>query len=325
MTHHTQKKNGIFALAKELIVLLVIVFFIRTVFFGLYQVPTGSMETTILTGERFFAEKLTLWFSKPVRGDIIAFNEPASMYTYSANPIMLFVQQYMWGPKNLTKRVIGVPGDKIKGVIEDNKPVIYLNDVKLDEPYLNKYPLIAVYQGSPEQVNQMSEALLTELLLTNRIRPSDVQNLKGTLKAEFTIQKSFDPTKSWADQPFYRIRPDRIALDSEGNPLIRYPNTVLRPEIKPLQRGNGMYWGNNSDEFYIELGPNEFWCMGDNRLGSGDSRYFGPVDGSLIHGKILYRIWSMDSDESWWIVDLIKHPIDFWKRIRWSRFFERVR
>ena len=75
------------------------------------------------------------------------------------------------------------------------------------------------------------------------------------------------------------------------------------------------------DEFDVTLGENQFWMMGDNRLGSYDSRGFGPVESKMIHGKILFRIWSIDSNEGWWIFDLIKHPIDFWKRVRWSRFF----
>ncbi|MCX5922616.1 MAG: signal peptidase I [Candidatus Dependentiae bacterium] len=325
MRMQTDKKTGALALIKELVILLLIVFVVRTIGFGLYQVPTGSMETTILVGERFFAEKFTPWFSKPARGDIIAFNQPETMYVYSSNPAILFVQQYIWGPVNLTKRVIGLPGDKVKGVIEDGKPVIYINDVKLDEPYVNKYPLISVYKESLQEVDKLSEAYLTELLLTGRIRSSDVNELKGRVKEQFATQKSFDPAVSWDKQPFYRIQEDRIALNGEGEPVIRYPYTVLMPDQRPIQRGNGNYWGNSADEFYIELGPNQYWCMGDNRLGSGDSRYFGPVDGKHIHGRILYRIWSMDSDESWWILDLLKHPIDFWTRIRWNRFFERVR
>ena len=54
--------------------------------------------------------------------------------------------------------------------------------------------------------------------------------------------------------------------------------------------------------------------MGDNRLGSGDSREWGVLDGKLIHGRIVFRLWSIDSQESWWFVDLLKHPIDFWTR-----------
>jgi hypothetical protein len=59
--------------------------------------------------------------------------------------------------------------------------------------------------------------------------------------------------------------------------------------------------------------------MGDNRLGSKDSRFFGPIKRNFIHARIIFLIWSLDSDESWWIIDLLKHPIDFWKRIRLGR------
>ena len=61
--------------------------------------------------------------------------------------------------------------------------------------------------------------------------------------------------------------------------------------------------------------------MGDNRLGSYDSRGWGPLDTNkvLIHGKIKFRIWSLDTNYGWPIFDLLKHPIDFWSRVRWRR------
>jgi len=320
----TIKKTGPIALIKELATLLIVVFIIRTFGFGLYQVPTGSMETTILVGERFFADKFTILFSPPKRGDIIAFNQPDTMYEYSSHPIKYFIQRYIWGPLNLTKRVIGIPGDKVQGVIEDGKPVIYINDKKLDEPYLNKYPIIGVYKESPEEVDQMTDGKLAELLLTHRIDPSHINELKDQLRQHFATYKSYDPAVAWADQPFYRINPARIALEADGKPMVRYPQTLSSPDYKPDVHGKNV-WGHNSDEFYLELGPDQYWCMGDNRLGSGDSRSFGPVDGKHIHGKILLRIWSIDSDESWWILDLLKHPIDFWSRVRWNRFFQLVK
>jgi signal peptidase I len=41
----------------------------------------------------------------------------------------------------------------------------------------------------------------------------------------------------------------------------------------------------------LELGPNEFYVLGDNRNSSKDSRSFGPVDRSFITGKVLLRGW----------------------------------
>ena len=54
------------------------------------------------------------------------------------------------------------------------------------------------------------------------------------------------------------------------------------------------YW-DRSDVFRVKLGDNQYWLMGDNRLNSADSRMFGPIDGRLIHGRILFSILSIDS------------------------------
>lgn len=307
-----QASPGVTSTIREMVWLLFIVFIIRTFGFGLYQVPTGSMETTMLVGERFFADKFTVLFSKPQRGDVISFNDPK--FNYSSNSIVRLYQEYVgwpiwpWGPVNWTKRVIGVPGDHVKGVIEDGKPVVYLNGEKLSEPYLNKYPLLGLTDAAFQELDW----------------------------------RSYDPNKSFEQQPFYRVTPDRIVhanqiksqylellvnsnvnVTSDGM-LLKEPGQIIK-DFKAIRKQEGTSYWTDTDEFDVTLGKNQYWCMGDNRRGSHDCRYFGPIDGRLIHGKILFRIWSIDSTESWWIVDLIKHPIDFWKRMRWSRFFQRVR
>ncbi|HSW73659.1 MAG TPA: signal peptidase I [Candidatus Limnocylindria bacterium] len=321
MTYHHKRAPAPTSLAstiKELVVLLLIVFLIRTFGFGLYQVPTGSMETTMLVGERFFADKFSYLFSKPQRNDIIALNDPT--FPYSSNKFVRLYQEYVgwpvwpWGPINFTKRIVGVPGDHVKGVIEDGKPVVYLNGQKLDESaYLNKEPLLGVWSAYPAYE-----------------------------------WRSYVPGKAYDQQPFYRVNPRFIMRSEQVSPeYLAMENLTITPEGfllkepgKPIEKHGdmrdsgfssrknggqeGSHWS-GGDEYDIHLGPNEYWLMGDNRRGSADSRAFGPVDGRLIHGKILFRIWSSDSSESWWIVDLIKHPVDFWRRMRWSRFFQRIK
>ncbi|MCL4229831.1 signal peptidase I [Candidatus Dependentiae bacterium] len=299
-------KPGFLATFKEVVVLLLVVFVIRTIGFGLYQVPTGSMETTMLVGERFFADKLSYWFTKPKAGEIIAFNDP--IFPYSKNRLNRLFQEYVWGPSNWTKRVIGVPGDHIKGVIENGKPVIYRNGQRLEEPYINKYPLIRVFKID-----------ITELKNLLR-RGASAENMAGLV-----VLKSFDPAKPYDQQPFYTIDPRRVISLGNDDADILQPGTPLRLEKELGSLPDESNYWTRSDIFNVHLGPNEYWVMGDNRLGSQDSRFFGPLDGRLIHGKILFRLWSQDSDESWWIVDLVKHPIDFWKRVRWSRFLQRIR
>lgn len=304
MSSSRSGQPGFWVNVREIAVLLLVVFLIRTFGFGLYQVPTGSMETTMLVGERFFADKLTPLFTKIQRGEVIAFNDP--VYPYSNNNLIRLFQEYVWGPANWTKRVIGIPGDRVRGTIEDGKPVIYLNGKKLDEPYINKHPLARVWKIEPIEVETQ-----------RRLKGPDVVY-------ELLSPKSFDLSSPIEKQPFYHMKRSRVIMDGDA-PLLVYPGTPIYPsDDAPRQVAGKNYWS-GSDEFDVILGADQYWVMGDNRLGSKDCRWFGPIPGRLIHGRIMYRVWSVDSDESWWILDLIKHPIDFWSRVRWVRWFQRVR
>ena len=100
MTSHVRKlriwlkrpnKSTLASWIESAIIILPLVFIVRTWFYGLYQVPTGSMETTMLVGEGFFADKLSVWFKKPKHGDIITFNDPN--YPYSNNKLMEYFQR----------------------------------------------------------------------------------------------------------------------------------------------------------------------------------------------------------------------------------------
>src|SRR5436190_10870650 len=101
---HEKKQQSFIDSVIEFIFLLLVVFLVRTFIFGLYQVPTGSMETTMLVGERFFADKFSYNFRKPRHGEIIAFNDPE--FSYGQSWFKKLFQRYVWGPSNWTKRVI---------------------------------------------------------------------------------------------------------------------------------------------------------------------------------------------------------------------------
>lgn len=322
MASHTKQRAGFLSNVGQIALILLTVFLIRTFIFGLYQVPTGSMETTMLVGERFFADKFTYLFSKPKRGHVISLNSPLFEYSQST-PQRLF-QEYVWGPVNLTKRIIGVPGDHIKGVVENGRPVVYINGQKLEEPYLNKYPLISVWTEEPTKlVNEINEEIFAKLSQNQLSRSQLDQYFNNRLYGHLLL-RSYDPAASYADQPFYRINEALIAKVEDGKPLIKYPEVPIEGTTgQPVPEGDHRFW-NGTDDFDVQLGAHEYWLMGDNRRNSGDSRVFGPVDGRLIHGRILFRIWSVDSGHDWWIIDLLTHPIDFWTRVRWNRFFQWV-
>jgi signal peptidase I len=261
--------------------ILPLAFVIRTWGYGLYYVPTGCMETRMLVGEMFFADKCTYLFRKPKRGEIITFNEP--VYDYSQNKVVRLWEQYLSGPQNWTKRLIAIPGDHVEGKVENGKPVIYLNGTKLDEPYVNKYPLV----------------------------PVDLQT---------QTFRSYDPQYACQDQPFYKLDGAEVKKIQKI-----YEQHGLAPErIAGTPVDNVMSGSNLTDTYDIHLGPDQYWAMGDNRLGSWDCRAWGPLDGKLIHGRIIFRVYSIDSGSGGLMRYLLSHPITFWKGFRWSRFLQIV-
>ncbi|MCR5268017.1 MAG: signal peptidase I [Lachnospiraceae bacterium] len=81
-------------------------------------IPSASMETTIMTGDRIFGNRLAYTKNDPVRGDIVIFK-------YPDDETQLFI-----------KRLIGMPGETLQMI----DGVIYINGEKLDEPYLAAIP-----------------------------------------------------------------------------------------------------------------------------------------------------------------------------------------
>ncbi len=50
-------------------------------------------------------------------------------------------------------------------------------------------------------------------------------------------------------------------------------------------------YGETSDYNNVTLRDNEYFILGDNRLISKDSRYFGPIKENEIKGKIVFRLF----------------------------------
>ena len=81
-----------------LVVLVVLLSWgLRTFVFQAYEIPSGSMEETIMPGDMVFSEKITYYGSDPAPGDIVTFQDP--------DPEQ--------GGRILIKRVIAVGGQTV--------------------------------------------------------------------------------------------------------------------------------------------------------------------------------------------------------------------
>lgn len=80
------------------------------------SVPTGSMENTILIGDKVFTQRVSYWFKDPERGDIVVFPYPDDEDT------------------DYIKRIIGLPGETIEGI----DGLVYIDGASIDEPYVKE-------------------------------------------------------------------------------------------------------------------------------------------------------------------------------------------
>ena len=115
-----------------IVIAAVIAFVLNNFLIANSRVPTGSMENTIMTGDRVIGSRLSYRFGEPKRGDVIIFHWPD-------DEKMLFV-----------KRIIGMPGDKV--TIRDGHVYLHDSETPLEEPYI-KEPMVV----EPEKTLQVPE------------------------------------------------------------------------------------------------------------------------------------------------------------------------
>src|SRR5574341_317305 len=120
-----KKKETTMEFVASMAVVLVTGLFIITFNLQAFEIPSSSMESTLLIGDHVFVDRITLapktaWVGPLVpyrdlrHGDIVVFLSPAESGLY------------------VVKRVIGVPGDRIHLV----DGAVYRNGERLSEPYV---------------------------------------------------------------------------------------------------------------------------------------------------------------------------------------------
>jgi signal peptidase I len=107
------------------VVALVASLVIRSFVFQTFYIPSGSMEPTLMIGDRIVVDKLSVDFGSINRGDIIVFKAPPAE-NCGGEPVT-----------DLVKRVIGIPGDHLSS--QGN--TIYVNGKPFQEAWTHWEPL----------------------------------------------------------------------------------------------------------------------------------------------------------------------------------------
>ena len=140
-----KKRHPALAFLGELPGLLLMAFalalLIKSTLIQAFWIPTGSMEPTLVPGDRVIVAKVPYYFHDPQRGDIVVFEEPDAAKEPRRGAWGSFTHWLGQGlgfapPDNpdYIKRVIGEPGD----VVWARGGHVFVNGVQLSEPYLKQ-------------------------------------------------------------------------------------------------------------------------------------------------------------------------------------------
>jgi signal peptidase I len=137
---------------QELPLLLLVAFclavLIRTFLVQAFYIPSGSMENTLLVGDRVLVNKVVYDMRDPVRGEIVVFRGTDSWAPEVTAPLSQTFGAKLGrtvgdligisrpGERDFIKRVIALPGDKVACC--DAKGRITVNGDAIDESYITE-------------------------------------------------------------------------------------------------------------------------------------------------------------------------------------------
>lgn len=260
-------------------IVLLIALGLKATIIEAYQVPTGSMERTILIGDFLLGNKFIYgtrtpnwigipwtkigfhipWFRlpafrKPKQNDIVIFKYP--------NDPML----------NYIKRCVAGPGQ----VVEIKDKVLYVDGKIFKNPEYSQFT----------QRNTYSK---------NRQDPGIFPRTAGNKDNYSPVYVPAEGDTLW----YGKLHPQVIQN------VVELAHHDFR-----INRGR-MYIDNMPSDYYV-VEQDHYFMMGDNRDNSSDSRFWGFVPYNLVLGKglIIYLSWNKESKQFYRIYEKIR-----WNRI----------
>lgn len=295
-TLKTLKKIGLFILCVILIKLFA---------FDLYYVPSDSMKSTIKPKSYVLISKLHYGAKLPRSTHEIPY---LSKLFKKINPINLWQNSRLFGFQNINKeaivlaenqwfkiikRVVAVAGDTI--TITNG----FLNINSKKEPLKNSYKLTYNTTLNKEDLSSLKNKMTFTFKGNNNFEVIT----KGT-NFKYLKDKNIQAYKNPNEQKIYPQSMDSLWDRNNYGPLIvpfdgmkikltKYNYTIYKEILELyeeviIQQNNNNYLINGKNAYNYEFKHNYYFLMGDNRMTSIDSRFFGFVPEHLILGKLVY-------------------------------------
>lgn len=264
---------------------LALLMFLKGFIFQNFQIPTKSMENSLLIGDHLTANKFIFapnrweWEKKVFpqrgirRGDVIVFKFPGDER------------------EDYIKRCIGLPGDQV-AIINDR---VYINGELLEEPYTYFKDV-----SDPSKLGRDPK---------NRYRPKNYDTQKPGLEngVSFFISRSLEEILEATRQTFHKMRYSKNPLEREFFKKLE----SARPDVIP-------------EGFYLMLGDNRnlskdsrFWGLVPQAYIEGRAYFvwwsYGEDEGS-------HQLKGFDL-----VMSYLRVPFYFWTRTRVPESFSLIK
>ncbi|MGA2480814.1 MAG: signal peptidase I [Spirochaetia bacterium] len=299
-----RKRNPVVDWIDAILSAVVIVLLINQYLLQAYQIPSPSMEPSLLVSDRIFVNKIVYGpelipgmlkmpgFRHPVRGDVIIFESPEYI---SSGPLIDVLQRVIYmvtlslvdidkdengQPKHhfLIKRAIGMPGDRVR-MNEGNVEVLtpgasgWMTEVELKKALGFTYTNVRTFK--PEDYPTFKNAGIGKALMD--------EGLPATAEQKAAIDQYYQTTTDASGRVGFALR----ALDDDI--FVTQWEDAVSWEIEPDNYSKAAEWRMLSEGYWVP--QDRLFPMGDNRDNSHDARYFGPVRLDKVLGKGLFRYW----------------------------------
>ncbi len=313
---------------EALLFALVVVVPLRIYFFGLYVIPSSSMEGTLLIGDYLYVNRLAYGPKMPIT--------PISMpMVHNTMPFSSSTPSYVDWIQYDYKRLKGFSTPKAGDVVVFNFPEG--DTVALADPTSSYYELVRAY--GRRAIYEQSEVVFRPVdKRENYIKrcvaiAGDTLHVKGdTVYVNGTLSPipprliieqggALQPTDAvfphnaklfpWTHKNYGPIwipkAGVRVDLTLENLPL--YKRIIKNYELNKLEVKDTTIYINDQPATSYTFRMDYFFMMGDNRDNSLDSRYWGFVPEDHIEGKASFVWLSKDPEGG----------------IRWDRMFRAIK
>lgn len=299
---------------------------LRTLVFGSYVIPTGSMEKSLMVGDFLIVSNLhygprtpmsvcvpfTDWcipgvklpwtripgFSEIKRNDAIVFNVP-----FEVKPIS--------SKTNYIKRAVGMPGD----TLQIRNHIVYINGVQEEWPSDGiQHEYIVKMQDRVRLSDAKMEATGGELVLFQgndtyvvNMSPEVAEVVESWNETDTLYMNAYGPddllsgysngrfTFARAFKNHHNVGP--VVVPHEGMEIeltsanwFVYKDLIERYERNEVRREGNTFFINDEQTNTYTVQQNYYFALGDNRDKSEDSRFWGFVPEDHIIGKAIF-VW----------------------------------